>query len=86
MIKQESKFKNWLNMLLTPPELLSTDIESAAVDVGKIWQMCRGKDDISLAETKGSVCSRYHTDVRLNTLRKAASALYQRNVTFLHKL
>ena len=75
---QEIEFKKWLNALLTPPEDLNADIESNPIDVGKIWQACRGKDNITLAETKESVCSRYHTNVRLNTLRKAALAMYQR--------
>lgn len=75
---QEIEFKKWLNMLLTPPEQLTTDIDSAIIDVGKVWQSCRTKDDVVLAETKESVSARYHTNVRLNALRKAAMAMYRR--------
>lgn len=63
---------------MSPPEHLSTDVESAPIDVGKIWQSCRGKEDITLAETKESVSARYHTNTRLNMLRNAAIVMYRR--------
>jgi abnormal spindle-like microcephaly-associated protein len=78
MLIQELEFKKWLNALLTPPEHLTTDIESARIDVGKVWQSCRAKEDITLAETKESISARYHTNTRLNTLRKAACVMFHK--------
>ncbi|OXU30298.1 hypothetical protein TSAR_016715 [Trichomalopsis sarcophagae] len=78
MFVQELEFKKWLNMLMTPPEQLSTDIESTPLDVGKVWQSCRAKEDVALAETKESISARYHTTTRLNTLRKAACAMFRK--------
>lgn len=75
---QDLEFKKWLNALLSPPEHLTTDVESAPIDFGKIWQTCRGKDNVTLAETKESVSARYHTNSRLNILRKAAVAMYRK--------
>lgn len=78
MANQELQFQKWLNALLTPPEDLSVDVESASIDIAKIWQSCKSKENFSLAETKESVSSRYHTDMRLNSLRKAAVMMYQK--------
>ncbi|XP_012279874.1 protein abnormal spindle isoform X2 [Orussus abietinus] len=74
---QEMEFKKWLNALLSPPECLSIDVESTCIDVGKVWQSCRSKEDITLAETREVVSARYHTNTRLNTLRKAACAMFR---------
>ncbi|XP_063972265.1 protein abnormal spindle [Diachasmimorpha longicaudata] len=76
MWSQEMEFKKWLNALLTPPEHLSADVDSGRVDVGKVWQSCRTKESIPLAETREAVSARYHTNHRLNTLRKAALVLF----------
>ncbi|XP_058806578.1 protein abnormal spindle [Phymastichus coffea] len=75
---QELEFKKWLNALLTPPEHLSADVESTVIDVGKVWQCCRAKETVVLAESKESVSARYHTNTRLNTLRKAACAMFRK--------
>ncbi|XP_014235635.1 abnormal spindle-like microcephaly-associated protein homolog [Trichogramma pretiosum] len=75
--KQEIEFKKWLNALLTPPEHLTTDVDTAPIDVGKVWQFCRAKE-VSLAETKEAISARYHTNTRLNSLRKAACSMYRR--------
>ncbi|XP_015522413.1 protein abnormal spindle isoform X1 [Neodiprion lecontei] len=72
---QELEFKKWLNMLLTPPEHLTSNVDTPLVDVAKIWQTCRSKEDVSLAETKEALSARYHTNQRLNTLRRAACTL-----------
>ena len=74
---QEVEFKKWLNALLTPPEHLSTDVDTTSVDIGKVWQSCRMKEDVVLAESKESISARYHTNTRLNTLRKAACAMFR---------
>ncbi|KAK0179815.1 hypothetical protein PV327_005531 [Microctonus hyperodae] len=76
---QELEFTKWLNALLTPPEH-SADVETACIDVGKVWQSCRAKENVMLAETKEVVSARYHnTNTRLNTLRKAACSMFMRN-------
>ncbi|CAG5095654.1 Similar to asp: Protein abnormal spindle (Drosophila melanogaster) [Cotesia congregata] len=74
LVKQEQEYTKWLNRLMTPPEQLDTDVEEAPIDVGKIWQSCRSKENV-LAETKEKVSARYHTNTRLNSLRKAAAAM-----------
>ncbi|KAG7189703.1 hypothetical protein KM043_017371 [Ampulex compressa] len=77
---QEIIFKKWLNMLLSPPEDLATDVETTRIDIGKIWQSCcKANSEIVLAETKETISARYHTSARLNALRKAAVIMYQRN-------
>ena len=63
---------------MTPPEHLTADVESTTIDVGKVWQSCRTKENLILAETKESVSARYHTNTRLNTLRKAACAMFHK--------
>ena len=78
MYLQELKFKKWLNALLTPPEHLNADVDTVRVDVGKVWQSCRVREDVALAETREAVSARYHTNTRLNTLRKAACAMFRR--------
>ncbi|XP_015610094.1 abnormal spindle-like microcephaly-associated protein homolog isoform X2 [Cephus cinctus] len=75
--QQEVEFKKWLNALLTPPEHLAVDMEASCMDVGKVWQSCRLKEDVTLAETREAVSARYHTNTRLNTLRKAACAMFR---------
>ncbi|XP_020277492.1 protein abnormal spindle isoform X2 [Pseudomyrmex gracilis] len=79
MLRQELAFTKWLNALLSSPEDLSVDIETAVIDIGKIWQSCKAQKDNLLAETREAVSARYHTSTRLNTLRKAASAMYTRD-------
>ncbi|KAK2581210.1 hypothetical protein KPH14_008009 [Odynerus spinipes] len=74
---QEIVFKKWLNALLSPPEDLNTDVETNCVDIGKVWQSCKLMENSILAETKEALSARYHTDLRLNTLRKAACAMYR---------
>ncbi|XP_034952055.1 protein abnormal spindle [Chelonus insularis] len=74
---KEIEFTKWLNALLTPPEHLDVDIETTCVDVGKVWQSCRTKE-IALAESKEEVSARYHTNTQLNTLRKAACMMFNR--------
>ncbi|XP_057325109.1 protein abnormal spindle [Microplitis mediator] len=74
LVNQEEEYTKWLNKLLTPPEQLDTDVEQVPIDIGKIWQSCRTKGNV-LAETKEQVSARYHTNTRLNTLRKAAAAM-----------
>ncbi|XP_015174315.1 PREDICTED: protein abnormal spindle isoform X2 [Polistes dominula] len=76
---QEMIFKKWLNALLSPPEDLNTDVESSCVDIGKVWQSCKLMENSILAETKEALSARYHTDLRLNALRKAANAMYRRH-------
>lgn len=72
------ELKKWLNALLTPPEHLTTDVESGIIDIGKVWQSCRSREDITLAETKETVSARYHTNTRLNSLRKAACLMFHK--------
>ena len=76
---QDVEFKKWLNALMTAPEHLTTDIDSTSVDVGKVWQSCRMKEKVVLAESKESISARYHTNTRLNTLRKAAGVMFRKN-------
>ncbi|XP_014600851.1 PREDICTED: protein abnormal spindle isoform X1 [Polistes canadensis] len=76
---QEMIFKKWLNALLSPPEDLNTDVESSCVDIGKVWQSCKLMENSILAETREALSARYHTDLRLNALRKAANAMYRRH-------
>ncbi|XP_011302287.1 protein abnormal spindle [Fopius arisanus] len=78
MWNQEIEFKKWLNALLTPPEHLNADVDSGKVDVGKVWQSCRTKESIPLAETREAVSARYHTNHRLNTLRKGALMMFSK--------
>ncbi|KAL6258750.1 hypothetical protein P5V15_010699 [Pogonomyrmex californicus] len=78
-LQQELAFTKWLNALLSSPEDLSVDIETAVTDIGKVWQTCKAQKNTVLAETKEAVSARYHTSARLNTLRKAASAMFKRD-------
>lgn len=78
VLNQEIAFKKWLNALLSPPEDLNTDVETCSIDIGKVWQSCKLMENSILAETKEALSARYHTDLRLNTLRKAACAMYRR--------
>ncbi|KMR00154.1 protein abnormal spindle [Lasius niger] len=77
LLQQELAFTKWLNALLSSPEDLSVDIETAVTDIGKVWQSCKAQKNTVLAETKEAVSARYHT--RFNTLRKAASAMFKSN-------
>ncbi|XP_011883068.1 PREDICTED: protein abnormal spindle [Vollenhovia emeryi] len=79
LLQQELAFTKWLNALLSSPEDLSVDIETAVTDIGKVWQTCNAQKSTVLAETKEAVSARYHTNTRLNTLRKAASAMFKRD-------
>ncbi|XP_072745833.1 uncharacterized protein [Anoplolepis gracilipes] len=76
LLQQELAFTKWLNALLSSPEDLSVDIETAITDIGKVWQSCKVQKNTVLAETKEAVSARYHTNTRLNILRKAASAMF----------
>ncbi|KAK0073812.1 hypothetical protein PV325_009193, partial [Microctonus aethiopoides] len=79
ILNLELEFTKWLNALLTPLEH-NADVETACVDVGKVWQLCRAKENVTLAETKEVVSARYHdTNARLYTLRKAACAMFMRD-------
>ncbi|KAK0095007.1 hypothetical protein PV326_009440 [Microctonus aethiopoides] len=79
ILNLELEFTKWLNALLTPLEH-NADVETACVDVGKVWQLCRAKENVILAETKEAVSARYHdTNARLYTLRKAACAMFMRD-------
>lgn len=77
--KQEERFKNWLNMLLTPPSDLDVSLEGQRIDAAKLWRECSQKD-VSAAPTKEEICIKYHTSTRLDTLRKAAHALYNSDI------
>ncbi|XP_012059780.1 PREDICTED: protein abnormal spindle [Atta cephalotes] len=79
LLQQELAFTKWLNALLSSPEDLSVDIETAIVDIGKVWQTYKAQKDTVLAETKEAVSARYHTNTRLNTLRKAANVMFKRD-------
>ncbi|KYN16622.1 PREDICTED: protein abnormal spindle [Trachymyrmex cornetzi] len=79
LLQQELTFTKWLNALLSSPEDLSVDIETAIVDIGKVWQTCKAQKNTVLAETKEAVSARYHTNTQLNTLRKAANAMFKRD-------
>ncbi|KAL0118078.1 hypothetical protein PUN28_009034 [Cardiocondyla obscurior] len=79
LLQQELAFTKWLNALLSSPEDLSVDIETAVADIGKIWQTCKAQKNTVLAETKEVVSARYHTNTKLNTLRKAANAMFKRD-------
>ncbi|EFN67743.1 Protein abnormal spindle [Camponotus floridanus] len=79
LLQQELAFTKWLNTLLSSPEDLSVDIETVVTDIGKVWQSCKAQKTTVLAETKEAVSARYHTSTRLNTLRKAASAMFNNN-------
>ncbi|XP_018308741.1 protein abnormal spindle isoform X2 [Mycetomoellerius zeteki] len=79
LLQQELTFTKWLNTLLSSSEDLSVDIETAIVDIGKVWQTCKAQKSTILAETKEAVSARYHTNTRLNMLRKAAIAMFKRD-------
>ncbi|KYM97963.1 PREDICTED: protein abnormal spindle [Cyphomyrmex costatus] len=79
LLQQELVFSKWLNALLSSPEDLSVDVETAVMDIGKVWQTCKTQKNTVLAETKEAVSARYHTNTRLNTLRKAANAMFKRD-------
>ncbi|XP_036149529.1 protein abnormal spindle isoform X2 [Monomorium pharaonis] len=79
LLQQELAFTKWLNTLLSSPEDLSVDIETAVADIGKVWETCKTQKNTILAETKEVVSARYHTSTRLNTLRKAANAMFKRD-------
>ncbi|KAG5885781.1 hypothetical protein JTB14_031216 [Gonioctena quinquepunctata] len=72
--EQERDFKKWLNFLLTPPEELSS--EERVIDVARVWQECK-KREVDLAPSKETLCSKYHTNTKLNNLREAARALFR---------
>jgi len=59
LLQQELAFIKWLNALLSSPEDLSVDIETAIADIGKIWQTCKAQKSTVLAETKEVVSARY---------------------------
>ena len=52
-------------------------IATFSVDVADLWtQSCR-KQEVELAPTREMVSSQYHTQHRLDTLRKAACSLFR---------
>ncbi|XP_045520259.1 protein abnormal spindle [Pieris brassicae] len=69
--KFEKDFKDWLNYILTPPDL-ETNIEQK-IDIAKVW--VENKNDVPTAPTKEKVCSSYHNSHRLDGLRKSARTL-----------
>ncbi|CAF4900272.1 unnamed protein product [Pieris macdunnoughi] len=69
--KFEKDFKDWLNYILTPPDL-ETNIEQK-IDIAKVW--VENKTDVPTAPTKEKVCSSYHNSHRLDGLRKSARTL-----------
>ncbi|KAJ8950710.1 hypothetical protein NQ318_012790 [Aromia moschata] len=72
--QQQVDFRKWLNALLTPPEELK--FEEQVVDVAKVWQECK-KKELEVAPTKEEVSSKYHTNNKLNSLRKSAQNLFR---------
>ncbi|XP_031337214.1 protein abnormal spindle-like [Photinus pyralis] len=75
MERQEGIFKNWLNALLAPPSELDVNVE---VNVAKIWQESKQKGESAPTPlSKESVSSTYHTNHRLDALRKSASELFR---------
>lgn len=58
LLQQELAFTKWLNALLSSPEDLSADIETAVTDIGKVWQSCKAQKNTVLAETKETVSAR----------------------------
>ncbi|KAJ4445160.1 hypothetical protein ANN_06961 [Periplaneta americana] len=77
MVQQEREFVKWLNSLLTPPEELDSTTALPKVDVAELWiQSCRTQD-IEPAPSRETVSSKYHTQHRLDALRKAAFSLFR---------
>ncbi|KAJ9587882.1 hypothetical protein L9F63_018694 [Diploptera punctata] len=75
--EKEREFTKWLNSILTPPAELDSTTEIPKVDVAELWaQSCR-KQEIELAPTREMVSSEYHTQHRLDALRKAACLLFR---------
>uniref|UniRef100_A0A1A9V0G2 Calponin-homology (CH) domain-containing protein n=1 Tax=Glossina austeni TaxID=7395 RepID=A0A1A9V0G2_GLOAU len=72
--KHECDFKKWLNALVTMPADLDTD-SNTKIDVGKLFNEVRNKDLI-LAPTKEEQSMHYLTKFRLESLRRAAVALF----------
>lgn len=73
--KHETHFKKWLNALVTLPADLEATSPQKKLDLGRLFNEVRNKD-ISLAETKDVVSSKYFTNHRLQSLRKSAIKLY----------
>ncbi|XP_066257818.1 protein abnormal spindle [Euwallacea similis] len=69
--RQEKNFTKWLNALLTPPEELSAKVE---VDVARVWQECT-KKEVSKAPSKEIISLKYHTNAKLDNLRRLAQEL-----------
>ncbi|XP_066153671.1 protein abnormal spindle [Euwallacea fornicatus] len=69
--KQEKNFTKWLNALLTPPEELSAKVE---VDVARVWQECTKKEVLG-APSKEIISLKYHTNAKLDNLRRLAQEL-----------
>ncbi|KAK4881204.1 hypothetical protein RN001_004523 [Aquatica leii] len=74
--KQETIFKNWLNALLTPPAELDSNMDDRPINVAKLWQECKQKS-VPIAPTKENVSIKYHTNNRLDSLRKSAFSLFR---------
>ncbi|GBO98885.1 Protein abnormal spindle [Eumeta japonica] len=72
--KHEIEFKKWLNALVTMPADLDTD-SNAKIDVGKLFNEVRHKE-LVLAPTKEEQSINYLTNLRLESLRKAAVELF----------
>ncbi|XP_044752707.1 protein abnormal spindle [Coccinella septempunctata] len=77
--RQEDRFKNWLNMLLTPPTDLNVSDEGQPIDAAKLWRECSQKE-VSAAPTKEEVSSKYHTSAKLEALRRSAHELYNSDI------
>jgi len=68
LLQQELTFTKWLNALLSSPEDLTVDIETAVADIGKIWHSCKAQKDTILAETKEAVSARYCIILKLDII------------------
>ncbi|KMR01322.1 protein abnormal spindle [Lasius niger] len=68
LLQQELAFTKWLNALLSSPEDLSVDIETAVTDIGKVWQSCKAQKNTVLAETKEAVSARFFSDPQLTKM------------------
>ncbi|CAH0552800.1 unnamed protein product [Brassicogethes aeneus] len=73
--KQINHFMKWLNALLTPPAEFETKSD-VKIDVAKVWQDIKNRD-VAVVPTKEYLSNKYHTSVKLTSLRKNAQILYR---------
>ncbi|CAG9768197.1 unnamed protein product [Ceutorhynchus assimilis] len=73
--QQENNFKKWLNTLLMPPEELNT--AKIEVNVAHIWHECTKKNAVPEASSKEVISLKYHTNKKLDYLRKQAQTLFR---------